>query len=61
MVLMLCFPCPEREKRRVDSDVATDVNYGAASSSSWSKSISYPENGHHENKRVLKITSFFQG
>jgi hypothetical protein len=61
MVLMLCFSCPEREKRRDDSDVATDDYYGVASSSSWSNSIFYPENGNHENKRVLKITASFQG
>jgi hypothetical protein len=40
----------ERKKERDNSDVATLVNYGVASSSSWSKSICNPKMGHYENE-----------
>ena len=61
MVLILCFSCSERETKRHDYDVATDDYYGVASFLSWSNSILYPENGNHENKRVLKFTASFKG
>ena len=40
----------ERKKERDNLDVATHVNYGFASSSSWSKSICNPKMGHYENE-----------
>ena len=42
------YTSPSNEERE-DSNVATGVNYGVASSSSWSSSIRNPKKGHHEN------------
>ena len=36
--------------KKSDSDVGTGVNYGVASSASWSKSVCNPETKHqHDN------------
>ena len=45
---------------RDDSDVATGVNYGVASSSSWCKSVCHPETGMMRTRGPLKITASFQ-
>ena len=38
----------KKERKKDDSDVATDVDYGVALFSSWSKSISNPETAIRE-------------
>ena len=43
-----------QDRKKDDSDVATGMNYGVASSSSWSQSIGNPKTGIAENKRTLK-------
>lgn len=49
----------EKERKKDDINVATNINYGVAFSSSWSESLCYPETNVTKIRRPSRIIVSF--